>query len=84
MGSAEKVDKLEVIELWSSAGTFDSLPEEDVVRDLLADSGTKPIGFWSVEEATDEGYTVYFSVRVPLYVKDSDLSLPASIYRKYS
>ncbi|MGA2477261.1 MAG: hypothetical protein ABSG63_00755 [Spirochaetia bacterium] len=73
MGSAEKIDKLEVIELWSSAGTFDSLPEEDVVRDLLADSGTKPIGFWSVEGATDGGYTVYFSVRVPLYVKDSDL-----------
>jgi hypothetical protein len=73
MGSTEKVDKLEVVELWSSAGTFDSLPEEDVVRDLLSDSGTKPIGFWSVEEVTGGGYMVYFSVKVPLYVKDSDL-----------
>lgn len=44
------------------------------MQKLLVDSGTEKIGFWSIEEADDGGSTVYFSVKVPVYLKDADLA----------
>jgi hypothetical protein len=32
------------------------------------------MGFWSIEETDSGGYTVYFSVKVPVYLADSDLA----------
>ena len=74
MGSTETVDNVEVRELWSRAGKFTGVPTEDQMQNLLEESGTKKIGFWALEEADDGGYTVYFSVKVPTYLKDDDLS----------
>ena len=74
MGETQTVDNLQVREIWSRAGTFDSVPSADVMQGLLEDSGTKEIGFWSIEKAKDGGYIVYFSVKVPVYLKDDDLA----------
>jgi len=74
MGSTENVDATEVRELWSRAGTFKDVPTADQMQNLLEESGTKKIGFWALEEADDGGYTVYFSVKVPLYLRDADLA----------
>ena len=74
MGETQTVDNLEVREIWSRAGTFDSLPSADVMQSLLEESGTKEIGFWSLEKTKDGGYILYFSVKVPVYLKDDDLS----------
>ena len=74
MGKTEMVDSTEVRELWSRAGTYDAVPEADVMQNLLEESGTKKIGFWSIEETDKGGYTVYFSVKIPVYLKDDDLS----------
>ena len=73
MGKTVKYGNAEIRELWSRAGTFDGVPSADVMQKLLEESGEKEIGFWSIEKG-DEGYIVYFSVKVPVYVKDSDLS----------
>ncbi len=73
MGGTQKVDDMEVREIWSRAGTFDSVPSADVMQNLLVESGTRQIGFWSLEEATDGGYILYFSVKVPIYLEDADL-----------
>jgi hypothetical protein len=74
MGKTETVDTTDVRELWSRAGTFDAVPDADVMQNLLEESGSKKIGFWSIEETDKGGYTVYFSVKVPVYLKDGDLS----------
>ncbi len=74
MGTTEKVDNTEIRELWSRAGTFDSVPTAEAMQNLLEESGTKKIGFWSIEETDKGGYTVYFSVKVPAYLQDSDLA----------
>ena len=44
------------------------------MKDLLLESGEKPIGSWNLERASDGGYTVYFSTRVPVYIGDADLA----------
>jgi hypothetical protein len=74
MSATENVDATEVRELWSRAGTFDSVPTADQMQNLLEESGSKKIGFWALEETDSGGYTVYFSVKVPTYLRDSDLS----------
>lgn len=74
MGKTQKVGSTEIRELWSRAGTMDAIPSEEEMQKLLEESGTATVGFWSIEEADDGGYTVYFSVKVPVYLNDSDLS----------
>ena len=64
----------EIRELWSRAGTMDSLPTEEEMQTLLEESGTAAMGFWSLEESDSGGYTIYYSVKVPVYLNDSDLA----------
>lgn len=73
MGKTEAVDSTDVRELWSRAGTFSAVPTADQMQNLLEESGSKKIGFWALEEADSGGYTVYFSVKVPTYLRDGDL-----------
>jgi len=74
MGKTQKVGSAEIRELWSRAGTVDSVPTEEEMQTLLEESGSASMGFWSIEESDDGGYTVYFSVKVPVYLNDSDLA----------
>ena len=73
-GTTEKLDNMEVMELWSRAGTFDGLPPQDVMQSLLVENGTKQIGHWSIEQAKDSGYIVYFATKIPVYIGDADLN----------
>jgi len=73
MGKTDKVGGTEIRELWSRAGTKDSLLSEDEMKGLLEESGNAKVGFWALEETDDGGYTVYFSVKVPIYLNDTDL-----------
>jgi len=74
MGKTEKVGATEIRELWSRAGTMDSVPDEDQLKSLLEDSGNAKVGFWALEETDSGGYTIYFSVKIPPYLNDKDLS----------
>jgi hypothetical protein len=74
MGKTQKVGDTEIRELWSRAGTMDSLPTEEEMQALLEESGSAAMGFWSIEENDNGGYTIYFSVKVPVYLADSDLA----------
>jgi hypothetical protein len=74
MGKTQKVGAAEIRELWSRAGTMDSLPTEEEMQALLEESGSAAMGFWSIEENDNGGYTIYFSVKVPVYLNDSDLA----------
>ena len=73
MGKTEKVGATEIRELWSRAGTMDSPPDADQMKALLEDSGNAKVGFWALEETDQGGYTIYFSVKVPVYMNDKDL-----------
>jgi hypothetical protein len=73
MGKTGKVGGAEIRELWSRAGTMDSVPSEDQMKALLEESGGAEVGFWALEETDDGGYTIYFSVKVPVYLNDKDL-----------
>ena len=74
MGKTDKVGATEIRELWSRAGTMDSVPDSDQMKSLLEDSGNAKVGFWALEETDSGGYTIYFSVKMPVYLNDKDLS----------
>ena len=72
MGQTETYKGTEIRELWSRAGIFDEIPSAEVMQSLLEESGTSKIGFWSIEKNDAGGYIVYFSIKVPVYLKDAD------------
>ncbi len=74
MSKTETYGGIEIREIWSNAGTFDAEPTAKVMLELLSENDTEKIGAWNVETSDDGSYLAYFSIKVPSYVKDKDLS----------
>jgi hypothetical protein len=74
MSKTETYGGLEIREIWSNAGSFDTEVPADTMLELLNDNNTEKIGAWSVEQSDDGGYLVFFSLKVPVYLRDKDLS----------
>jgi hypothetical protein len=73
MGKTSSAGKAQFREIWSRAGTLNELPEQEELHTLLDESGAQEVGFWAIEDASDGGYNLYYSVKVPLYLTDADL-----------
>jgi hypothetical protein len=65
---------LEIREIWSNAGSFEAEPSAESMLELLEDNNTEKIGAWNVEASDDGSYLVYFSIKIPTYLRDKDLS----------
>jgi len=74
MSKTESYGGLEIREIWSNAGSMEEQPSQDQLMELLADNNTQKMGAWSVEASDDGSYLVYFSIKVPVYIKDKDLA----------
>ncbi len=74
MSKTETYGGLEIREIWSNAGNFDAVPSSDQMSQLLEDNNTEKIGAWNLEASDDGSYLVYFSIKIPVYLKDKDLS----------
>ncbi len=73
MGKTQSVGGTTIREIWSRAGEFTETPSAEDMQGLLEDSGSREVGFWALEQTDSGGYTLYFSVKVPVYLKDADL-----------
>jgi hypothetical protein len=74
MSTTQTYGALEIREIWSNAGSLDEEPSADTMLELLEDNNTEKIGAWNVEASDDGSYLVYFSIKVPAYLKDKDFS----------
>jgi len=74
MSKTETYRGIEIREIWSNAGTFEAEPSAKDMLELLSDNDTEKIGAWNVETSDDGSYLAYFSIKVPVYLKDKDLS----------
>jgi hypothetical protein len=74
MSKTETYGGLEIREIWSNAGSMEEKPSDDQMMELLEDNNTEKLGAWSVEASDDGSYLIYFSIKVPVYLKDKDLS----------
>jgi hypothetical protein len=74
MSKTETYGGLEIREVWSNAGSFESEPTAEQMMQLLEDNNTEKIGAWNIESSDDGSYLAYFSIKVPTYLKDKDLS----------
>lgn len=74
MSTTQNIGGLEVREIWSNAGNFSAEPTSDQLMTLLGDNNTQNIGAWTLESADDGSYLAYFSIKIPTYIRDKDIS----------
>jgi len=74
MSKTESYGGLEIREIWSNAGSMASKPSADQMLDLLVDNNSEKLGAWSIEASDDGSYLIFFSVKMPVSVKDQDLA----------
>ena len=74
MSKTETNGGLEIREIWSNAGNFKTEPTNDQMMALFEDNNSEKIGAWALESSDDGSYLAYFSVKVPTYIRDKDLS----------
>ncbi len=74
MSSTQTVGGMEIREIWSNAGTFPAEPTSDQMMTLLKDNNSQNMGAWTLEDSDNGGYLAYFSLKVPTYLRDKDLT----------
>jgi hypothetical protein len=74
MSKTQTIGGLEVREIWSNAGSFTAEPTSDQMLTLLSDNNAQDMGAWTIEASDDGSYLAYFSIKVPTYIRDKDLS----------
>jgi hypothetical protein len=74
MSSTSTYGGMEIREIWSNAGKFDAAPTAEQMMELFTDNGNRDIGAWNLEASDNGAYLAYFSIKVPVYLRDKDLS----------
>lgn len=75
MSATETYNDVEIREIWSNAGEFESEPSAEDLANLLVDSGKNKIGAWALEENDGGSYLLYYSMRFPAEVSDEALRM---------
>jgi hypothetical protein len=70
MAKTDMYNGVEIREIWSNAGVFDSEPKAETLLQLMAESGKSKIGCWALEQLEDGKYLLFFSVKFPAAVGD--------------
>ena len=70
MSETDKYNGIEIREIWSIAGSFDALPEKDVLVDILTESGKNKIGCWALEKTSDGKYLLFYTIKFPADASD--------------
>ncbi len=55
-------------------GNFPAQPTSDQMMTLLGDNNSQDIGAWTLESSDDGSYLAYFSIKIPTYIRDKDMS----------
>jgi hypothetical protein len=65
MSATDMYNDIEIREIWSNAGTFDTKPDADVLVDLMTESGKNKIGSWALEETDAGKYLLFYTIKFP-------------------
>jgi hypothetical protein len=70
MSKTDEYNGVEIREIWSNAGTFDSEPDGERLLDLMSESGKNKIGSWALEKLDDGQYLLFYSIKFPAGISD--------------
>jgi hypothetical protein len=65
MSATDTYSEVEIREIWSNAGSFDSKPDADVLVDIMTESGKNKIGCWALEETDGGKYLLFYTIKFP-------------------
>jgi hypothetical protein len=70
MSATDKYNGVEIREIWSIAGSFDAPPSNDILVDIMTESGKNKIGCWALENTSDGKYLLFYTIKFPAEVSD--------------
>ena len=68
MSSTDTYNDVEIREIWSVAGSFDSAPSADALIDLMGESAKNKIGDWALEKQDDGSYLLFYTIKAPVEI----------------
>ncbi|HTX73654.1 MAG TPA: hypothetical protein VMC79_12565 [Rectinemataceae bacterium] len=71
MSSTETYNDIEIREIWSIAGSFDTAPTADVLIDLMNESAGNKIGDWALEKQDDGTYLLFYTIKAPVEISNA-------------
>jgi hypothetical protein len=70
MSKTDTYNGVEIREIWSNAGTFNTMPDADSLVDLMSESGKNKIGSWALEETDAGTYLLFYTIKFPADASD--------------
>jgi hypothetical protein len=70
MSKTDAYNEVEIREIWSNAGSFDSEPESDTLMDLMGESAKNKLGCWALEKLEDGSFLLFYSIKFPAAASD--------------
>ncbi len=71
MSTTDTYQGIEIREIWSIAGSFDSEPDATQLLDLMKQSGKNKIGDWALEEQDDGTYLLFYTIKSPVKIDNA-------------
>jgi serine protease Do len=65
MSKTDTYNEVEIREIWSNAGTFETEPDAEGLMDLMTESGKNKIGSWALEKLDDGKYLLFYTIKFP-------------------
>ena len=75
MSSTDTYKSIEIREIWSNAGTFESEPDASQLIDLMSESAKNKIGDWALEEQDDGTYLLFYTIKSPVKIDNAALGM---------
>ena len=71
MSSTDTYKGIEIREIWSNAGNFDTEPDATQLIDLMSESAKNKIGDWALESQDDGTYLLFYTIKSPVKIDDA-------------
>jgi hypothetical protein len=71
MSATDTEQGIEIREIWSNAGYFESEPDATQLVDLMTESGKNSVGDWALEEQDDGTYLLFYTIKSPVKIDNA-------------
>ena len=75
MSATDKYNDQEIREIWSNAGTFTEMPDQETLVGLMTESAKNKIGAWALEETDAGRYLLFYTIKFPADSSDDSYKM---------
>ncbi len=62
----------EIREIWATAAILEDYPDDEILYRLMEENSKETLGAWAMEASSD-GVSIYYTVKVPISIKNDEL-----------